>query len=51
MRAKIYEKYYKLGFDHMMFKEVMGLKKPRKNIKRFYFILIVVVLIVALYLF
>lgn len=51
MRAKIYEKYYKLGFDHMMFKEVMGLKKPRKNIKRFYLSLIVIVLILALYLF
>ena len=51
MRAKIYEKYYKLGFDHMMFKEVMGLKKPRKHTKRFYLSLIVVVLILTLDLF
>ena len=48
MRAKIYEKYYKLGFDHMMFKDIMGLKKPKKRTKTFYLILIVVLIAIGL---
>lgn len=48
MRAKIYESYYKLGFDHLIFKDVMGLKKPKKRIKRFYYVLITVVIATAL---
>jgi hypothetical protein len=51
MKAKIYERHYKLGFDHLIFKEVMGLKKPRKGIKRFYFVLIFVLLFLGLLLF
>jgi hypothetical protein len=51
MKSKIYERYYKLGFDHLVFKEVMGLKKPRKSVKRFYIILIFVILIIGLLLF
>ncbi len=48
MRAKIFEKYYKQGFNHMLFKQVMGLKKPDKNVKRLYYGLIVLVIVLAL---
>jgi hypothetical protein len=48
MRAKIFEKYYKLGFDHLIFKDVMGLKKPKKDVKRFYYILMIVIIATAL---
>jgi hypothetical protein len=48
MKAKIYEKYYKLGFDHLMFKNIMGLKKPKKYIKRFYLGLIAIILVLGL---
>lgn len=41
MRAKLYEKYYKLGFDHYIFKNIFGLHKPDKNVKRLYYVLIV----------
>jgi hypothetical protein len=51
MKAKIYERHYKLGFDHLMFKGLMGLKKPTKGIKRFYFALLFVLLIIGLLLF
>ncbi|MGN8224882.1 hypothetical protein [Gracilimonas sp. BCB1] len=44
MRAKLYEKYYKLGFDYYIFKNIFGLHKPDKNVKRFYYALIVTVL-------
>lgn len=36
MKTKLYDKYYKLGFDHFMFKKVMGLHKPDKSITIFY---------------
>ena len=47
MRAKLYEKYYKLGFDHCIFKDVMGLRKPNKVVKRFYYVLIFGVVIAS----
>jgi|AntRauTorcE11897_2_1112592.scaffolds.fasta_scaffold00284_22 hypothetical protein len=48
MRAKLYEKYYKLGFDHYIFKNVFGLNKPDRNVKRFYYVLIAAVLMIGL---
>jgi hypothetical protein len=48
MRAKIYESYYKLGFDHLIFKDVMGLKRPGKKVKRFYYVLITLIVATAL---
>lgn len=51
MKAKIYEKYYKLGFDHMMYKDIMGLKKPKTRTKTFYLILIVVLIAIGLLVF
>lgn len=43
MRAKMYEKYYKLGLSHDLFK-TMHLKKPKKRIKLFYYLLMIVIL-------
>ncbi|MBO6585402.1 MAG: hypothetical protein JJ953_04805 [Gracilimonas sp.] len=48
MRAKLYEKYYKLGFDHYIFKNIFGLHKPDKNVKRFYYVLIISALALGL---
>lgn len=48
MRAKIYEEYYKLGFDHLIYKDVMGLKKPKKKVKRFYYVLMTLIIASAL---
>lgn len=47
MRAKLYEKYYKLGFDHYIFKNIFGLHKPDKNVKRFYYAIIVTAITVG----
>lgn len=47
MRAKLYEKYYKLGFDHYIFKNIFGLDKPNKNIKRFYYAVIATALLIG----
>ena len=47
MRAKLYEKYYKLGFDHYIFKNIFGLHKPDKGIKRFYYTIIGLALIIG----
>ncbi len=47
MRAKLYEKYYKLGFDHYIFKNIFGLSKPDRNIKRFYYVIIAAALLVG----
>lgn len=48
MRAKLYEKYYKLGFDYYINKNIFGLHKPDKNVKRFYYAIIVTALMVGL---
>ncbi|MCH2448619.1 MAG: hypothetical protein MK198_00605 [Gracilimonas sp.] len=47
MRAKLYEKYYKLGFDHYIFKNIFGLHKPDKNVKRFYYAIIATAVMVG----
>jgi hypothetical protein len=48
MRAKLFEEYYKLGFDHYIFKNIFGLHKPDKNVKRFYYAIIFVALAVGI---
>lgn len=48
MRAKLYEKYYRLGFDYYINKNLLGLHKPDKNIKRFYYVVIATALMVGL---
>ena len=47
MKAKLYEKYYKLGFDYYILKNIFGLHKPDKNIKRFYYAIIAMALLVG----
>lgn len=47
MRARLFEKYYKRGLDHFMFKDVLGLSKPDKKIKRFYYVVIAAVVLVG----
>lgn len=47
MRAKIYERYYKLGFDHFIYKQLLGLKKPKKPVRRFYYTLMLLVLVLS----
>jgi len=44
MRAKIYERYYKMGFDHFIYKRLLGLKKPKKEVRQFYYVLIFLIL-------
>lgn len=44
MSDKLFEPYYKRGFDHFVFKKLMHLKKPHKEVRRFYFGLIVLIL-------
>lgn len=36
MKAVLFEKYYKLGFSHFVFKKVLGLKKPSSLLRWFY---------------
>jgi hypothetical protein len=48
MRAKLYEKYYKLGFDHYIYKNIFGLHKPDKNVKRFYYLIIAAMLMIGM---
>ena len=36
----MYQKYYKLGLDHFLFKKVFGLKKPSIKIHFIYFAII-----------
>jgi hypothetical protein len=47
MRAKLYEKYYKLGFSQDMCKS-LHLKKPKKNVKRFYYLLMALVFTIGM---
>lgn len=51
MRAKIYERYYKRGLGYCMFRGLMGLKKPNRLIKRFYYTLIILLLVLGKILF
>lgn len=48
MRAKLYEKHYKKGLNHFMFKNVIGLSKPDKKVKRFYYALIVAIVVIGI---
>lgn len=47
MRAKMYEKYYKRGFNHLMFKEVFHLKKPKTETKIMYISILLVIVVTA----
>lgn len=47
MRADLYEKYYKRGLNHYLFKNIFGLHRPDKAIKRFYYAIIFFVLVIG----
>lgn len=51
MRAKIYERYYKRGFDHMINKGVLQLKKPKKDVQIFYLAIMAIAIVAALLIF
>lgn len=42
-----FDQFYKLGFDHLLFKKVMGLKKPKLKEKLFYLTLISIMLFIG----
>tara|TARA_Y100001935_G_scaffold217449_1_gene189688 strand:- start:136115 stop:136270 length:156 start_codon:yes stop_codon:yes gene_type:complete len=45
MKTGLYDKYYKLGFEHFINKKIMGLHKTRKGTEILYFLLIAFVLV------
>ena len=47
-RDKLFEPYYKRGFDHFVFKNILGLKRPNEATFRFYLILICLILAIAI---
>jgi hypothetical protein len=48
MKDKLFEPYYKRGFDHFIFKKLLNLKSPKKEAKLFYIFLIVGIISLAL---
>lgn len=48
MKDKLFEPYYKLGFDHFVFKNLLHLKKPKKQVQRFYLSLIILILTISI---
>lgn len=48
MKDKLFEPYYKRGFDHFIFKKLLNLKKPKKEAKLFYICLIALIISLAL---
>lgn len=48
MKHKLFETYYKLGFDHFVFKQLMHLKKPKRQAQQFYLGLIACIIILSM---
>lgn len=48
MKDKLFEPYYKRGFDHFIFKKLLNLKKPGKEARIFYFLLMAATIFLAL---
>lgn len=48
MKDKLFEPYYKKGFDHFIFKKVLKLKRPKREAIIFYFFLIALIISLAL---
>lgn len=48
MKDKLFEPYYKRGFDHFVFKELLHLKRPGKEAQIFYLVLIGLILAIAI---
>ncbi|HKL18289.1 MAG TPA: hypothetical protein VJ905_04950 [Halalkalibaculum sp.] len=48
MKDKLFEPYYKRGFDHFIFKKLLNLKSPTIEAKIFYIAIISLILSLAL---
>jgi len=48
MKDKLFEPYYKKGFDHFIFKKLLKLKSPSREARIFYLVLIAAILSLAL---
>lgn len=48
MKDKLFEPYYKLGFNHFVNKRILHLKKPKKDVQRFYLTLIGLILSISI---
>lgn len=48
MKDKLFEPYYKKGFDHFIFKKVLKLKSPSDEVRIFYLVLIAIILTMAI---
>lgn len=47
MKDKLFEPYYKQGFDHFVFKKLLHLRKPGKETQIFYLTLIAVIISIS----
>lgn len=47
-RDKLFEPYYKLGFNHFINKNILGLKRTKTLTQRFYFTLIILILSISM---
>lgn len=47
MKKTLYNKYYKLGLEHFINKQLLGLHKPNKFTNMFYFTIILLVIVLA----
>lgn len=47
MKTSLYNKYYKLGFEHFINKEVFGLHKPNLATNLVYFVMMVSIIVLA----
>lgn len=50
MKNQLFEFYYKRGLDYFVFKNLMHLKKPGKQTQGFYFGLMTIILVTAMFL-
>ncbi len=47
MKSSLYNKYYKLGLEHFINKQVLGLHKPSGSTNAVYFTLILMVIVIG----
>ena len=48
MKDKLFDPYYKRGFDHFVFKKLLRLKRPKTATQIFYLSLITAIITVAI---
>lgn len=47
-KDELFEPYYKLGLNHFINKEMLGLKRPKDATLHFYFLLMTAILLIAI---